>query len=71
VRHFWRIFVHAGGLWLERHAFVHAGSLAYYSSLILFFGAALTKARVLASGKPVVPRPLAIRVKEELVEDDS
>jgi membrane protein len=54
-----------------------AGSLVlillwvYYSSLILFFGAALTKARVLASGKPVVPRPLAIRVKEELVEDDS
>jgi membrane protein len=41
----------------------------YYSSLILFFGAALTKARVLASGRPVVPRPLAVRVREEIVEE--
>lgn len=52
-----------------------AGSLVllllwvYYSSLILFFGAALTKARVLASGKRVVPRPLAVRVTEEYVEE--
>ena len=52
-----------------------AGSLVlillwvYYSSLILFFGAALTKARVLAQGKPVVPRALAVRVKEEIVEE--
>lgn len=52
-----------------------AGSLVlillwvYYSSLILFFGAALTKARVLAAGKRVVPRPTAIRVKEEMVEE--
>jgi membrane protein len=52
-----------------------AGSLVlillwvYYSSLILFFGAALTKARVLASGKRLVPRPLAVRVKEEIVEE--
>jgi membrane protein len=27
----WRIFVHAGGLWLEHNAFVHAGSLAFYT----------------------------------------
>lgn len=53
-----------------------AGSLVlllmwvYYSSLILFFGAALTKARVLASGKTVVPRAMAVRVKEEIVEED-
>jgi membrane protein len=52
-----------------------AGSLVlvllwvYYSSLILFFGAALTKARVLASGKHVVPRATAVRVREEIVEE--
>jgi membrane protein len=52
-----------------------AGSLVmvllwvYYSSLILFFGAALTKARLLASGREVVPRPLAVRVREVLQED--
>ena len=27
----WRIFLDAGGLWLERNAFVHAGSLAFYT----------------------------------------
>lgn len=54
-----------------------AGSLVlillwvYYSSLILFFGAALTKARVLAAGKRVVPRPTAVRVKEEMVEEEA
>jgi membrane protein len=43
-----------------------AGSLVllllwvYYSSLILFFGAALTKARVIASGRAVVPRAMAV-----------
>ena len=41
----------------------------YYSSLILFFGAALTKARHLASGRDVVPKATAVRVKEELVEE--
>jgi membrane protein len=52
-----------------------AGSLVlillwvYYSSLILFFGAALTKARVLASGKRIVPRATAVRVREDLVEE--
>jgi membrane protein len=53
-----------------------AGSLVlillwvYYSSLILFFGAALTKAHVLAAGKSVVPRAMAVRVREEVVEED-
>jgi membrane protein len=53
-----------------------AGSLVlillwvYYSSLILFFGAALTKARVLAEGKSVVPRATAVRVKEVIIEED-
>ena len=52
-----------------------AGSLVlillwvYYSSLILFFGAALTKARLLAAGKQVIPRALAVRVREEIVEE--
>ena len=55
-------------------AYGAAGSLVlillwvYYSSLILFFGAALTKARVLASGGRVVPRAMAVRVREEIVE---
>lgn len=43
----------------------------YYSSLILFFGAAITKAKTLASGRKVVPRALAVRVKQEVVEDRS
>jgi membrane protein len=53
-----------------------AGSLVlvllwvYYSSLILFFGAAFTKARTLASGKPVVPRAMAVRVRQEIVEEE-
>jgi membrane protein len=52
-----------------------AGSLVlvllwvYYSSLILFFGAALTKEKTLASGKTVVPRAMAVRVKREVVEE--
>jgi membrane protein len=53
-----------------------AGSLVlvllwvYYSSLILFFGAAFTKARTLASGKTVVPGSMAVRVRQEIVEAD-
>jgi membrane protein len=31
IRRWWRIFAHAGGMWLERNAFVHAGSLAFYT----------------------------------------
>ena len=52
-----------------------AGSLVllllwvYYSALILFFGAALTKARLLTSGRPVVPRKTAVLVREELIEE--
>jgi membrane protein len=52
-----------------------AGSLVlillwvYYSSLILFFGAALTKARVLASGRRIIPRPTAVRIREDIVEE--
>jgi len=52
-----------------------AGSLVlillwvYYSSLILFFGAALTRALLLASGRQVVPRPTAVRIREDIVED--
>jgi membrane protein len=52
-----------------------AGSLVlvllwvYYSSLILFFGAAFTKAKTLASGKRVVPRAMAVRVRQEIVAD--
>jgi len=53
-----------------------AGSLVllllwvYYSSLILLFGAAVTHARAVASGKPVTPRPMAVRVRQEIVEDE-
>jgi membrane protein len=58
-------------------AYGAAGSLVlvllwvYYSSLILFFGAALTKARLLASGKPIVPRATAVRIKEEVLHEGS
>jgi membrane protein len=31
LRRSWHIFVQAGGMWLERNAFVHAGSLAFYT----------------------------------------
>jgi membrane protein len=58
-------------------AYGAAGSLVlillwvYYSSLILFFGAALTKARLLSAGKPIVPRAMAVRVREEIVEEEA
>ncbi len=42
----------------------------YYSALVLFFGAALTKAIVLASGRRIVPRPLATKVTVQLVDDE-
>jgi membrane protein len=53
-----------------------AGSLVlvllwvYYSSLILLFGAAFTKVRTLASGRNVVPGKMAVRVRQEIVEED-
>lgn len=39
----------------------------YYSALILLLGAAFTRAHVEARGKPVVPRPSAVKVVQELV----
>jgi membrane protein len=41
----------------------------YYSSMILLFGAAFTKTQLLASGRSVVPRNSAVRVRHELVTD--
>ncbi len=40
-----------------------------YSSLILLFGAAVTRAHVEARGKTIAPRNTAIRVHQELVEE--
>jgi membrane protein len=40
-----------------------------YSSLILLFGAAFTRAHLLARGLPVTPRSVAVRVRSEIVED--
>jgi len=56
-------------------AYGAAGSLVlillwvYYSSLILLFGAALTKARTLAVRGTVVPTRVAVRVRQEIVEE--
>ncbi len=53
-----------------------AGSLVmvllwvYYSSLILFFGAALTRAAIRARGDRIVPKPTAVRVRVQLLEGD-
>jgi membrane protein len=58
-------------------AYGAAGSLVllllwvYYSALIVYFGAALTKAHALAAGRPVVPRPTAVLVREELIVDEA
>lgn len=41
----------------------------YYSSLILLFGAAFTRAHLLKRGKPIVPRETAVLLKRELVLD--
>lgn len=55
-------------------AYGAAGSLVlillwvYYSSLILFFGAAFTKAKTLASGGRIVPRAMAALVRQEIVD---
>jgi membrane protein len=40
-----------------------------YSSLILLYGAAFTKAHLLARGLPVRPRSVAVRVHREIIED--
>jgi membrane protein len=52
-----------------------AGSLVmvllwvYYSSLILFFGAAWTRARIRLRGDRIVPRNTAVRVRMEMLEE--
>ncbi|MEM1154206.1 MAG: YihY/virulence factor BrkB family protein [Pseudomonadota bacterium] len=40
-----------------------------YSSLILLYGAAFTKAHLLAQGKVVRPRSVAVRFRREIIED--
>jgi membrane protein len=40
-----------------------------YSSLILLYGAAFIKAHLLARGKQVQPRSVAVRVRHEIIED--
>lgn len=42
----------------------------YYSSLILLFGAALTRAHLEEKGKIIKPRNMAVRVKREMVARD-
>lgn len=43
----------------------------YYSSLILLFGAALTRTHLEARGKPIVPRNMAVRIRREFLTDDA
>jgi membrane protein len=56
-------------------AYGAAGSLVivllwvYYSSLILFFGAAFTKVRIRHRGDAIVPKPGAVRVVLEILEE--
>jgi membrane protein len=56
-------------------AFGAAGALVlllmwvYYSSLILLYGAALSRARLVVAGKRIVPRKLAVRIREEIIEE--
>ncbi len=53
-----------------------AGSLVmvllwvYYSSLILFFGASLTRAAIRQRGRRIVPKTTAVRVRVATLEDD-
>ncbi len=52
-----------------------AGSLVmvllwvYYSSLILFFGAAFTKVTILQHGRAIVPKKTAVRTRMEILAD--
>lgn len=54
-----------------------AGSLVvvlfwvYYSSLILFLGAAVTRASVRVRGERLIPKPTAVRIKMEILEETS
>jgi membrane protein len=53
-----------------------AGSLVallmwvYYTSLILFYGAEVTRARREISNLPVIPKSNAVRVRHEIIEDE-
>lgn len=40
-----------------------------YSSLILLYGAAFTKAHLLARGLPIKPRSVAVRIHRKIIED--
>ena len=57
-------------------AYGSAGSLVlilmwvYYSSLIVFFGAALTRVTIEDRGDPIVPKSTAVRVHLDILEDD-
>jgi membrane protein len=57
-------------------AYGAAGSLVmvlfwvYYSSLILFFGVAFTKVRILRRGARIVPKPTAVRMKVQILEEE-
>lgn len=42
----------------------------YYSSLILLFGAAFTRCHLVASGREIVPRNSAVRVRRELLTEE-
>ena len=52
-----------------------AGSLVvllmwvYYSALILFFGAAITKVAIIHRGERIVPKPTAVRMQIAIVEE--
>jgi membrane protein len=41
----------------------------YYSSLILFFGAATTRAAIRVRGDRIVPKPTAVRVRVTILEE--
>lgn len=43
----------------------------YYSSLILLFGAAFTRAHLEARGRPVIPRNMAVRIKQEFLHGNA
>jgi membrane protein len=53
-----------------------AGSLVmvllwvYYSSLILFFGASITRAAIRLRGDRIVPKATAVRVRVEVLEEE-
>ncbi len=41
----------------------------YYSALIIFFGAALTKVRINQRGEILTPKPTAVKVRTEILEE--